>query len=885
MSLAAGTRVGSYQVLSLLGAGGMGEVYRARDLKLNRDVALKILPDSVSRDPDRLARFRREAQVLAALNHTNIGHIYGFEDSGATSGLILELVEGQTLADRIALGTIDPLEAASISKQIAEALEAAHERGIIHRDLKPANIKIGDDGTVKVLDFGLAKALEPVSAAELQAMDPANSPTMMSPASTQPGLVLGTAAYMSPEQARGKPIDKRADIWAFGVVLWEMLTGRMLFGGMSLTETLAAVIKDEPSLDQLPPATPPALRSLLARCLQRDPKTRLRDIGEARILLSQPLNAAAATASAPAHRRGWLPLALGAIALAALSGAVVWFFKPSAAVPLRRLEVAGPLATATDFALAPDGTRVAFVSAGHLYVRPFATLDVQDLGPVHASAGRLFWSPDSRTIGFAAEGSIITIPAAGGPPFVVCKIPASGTMLSAQWLRNDNILFSVWRDSLYSVASSGGKPAVYLAINPASEIDFHELSALPDGRLIVATHQRKPDGIVGELVDGNRRAVLTSDPTLRGITYVPPGYLLFRRTIRNAGLWGLPFDGGPLDLAKATLIQAGSEGYDVSDEGTLLVKLELRRKLSFVWVDRGGAMSVLPGNPADLSHTALSPDGQRAAYIEGEWTESNLIVRDLATGVDTPLTFNKPDDSQGFAPLTESPAWFPDSHRILYVTGGVEATALMARNADSAGETRQIAKSGVFGIVSPDGRNLIFVEDDRGHGRLQLASLSADGTAGSARPMFQRDADPDILDVALSPNGRLLAYEASQPNRTSSIFLTEFPTGASRWLVAENGKRPRFSPDGTQLYYVKSDADARGEPKALFMSAAVTLDPPVKVGVATELFQQNDTTGPQIGDFEVSPDGKQFLMTMPVESPTNENRVVLIQNWTAAIKR
>jgi dipeptidyl aminopeptidase/acylaminoacyl peptidase len=403
--------------------------------------------------------------------------------------------------------------------------------------------------------------------------------------------------------------------------------------------------------------------------------------------------------------------------------------------------------------------------------------------------------------------------------------------------------------------------------------------------LIVVTHQRKADGIVGELVDGNRRAVLTTDPTLREITYVSPGYLLFRRIVRNAGLWGLPFDGGPLDLAKATLVQAGSEGYDVSDEGTLLVKLELRRKLSLVWVDRGGAMSVLPGSAAVLSQPALSPDGRRAAFIEGEWTEGNLVVRDLATGVDTRQTFNKPDDNQGFAPLTLSPAWFPDSHRILYVTGGVEATALVARNADSAGEARQIEKGGVFGIVSPDGRNLIFVVDDRGHGRLHLASLSADGTAGSGRPMFHRDADPDIMDVALSPNGHVLAYEASQPNRTSSVFLTEFPTGASRWLVAENGKHPRFSPDGRQLYYVKSGVDARGEPKAFFMSAPLTVDPPVKIGVAAELFQQNDTAGPHINSFEVSPDGKRFLMTKPIVSPGDENRLVLVQNWTAAMKR
>ena len=426
MSLPAGSRLASFEITGLLGAGGMGEVYRARDTKLNRDVALKILPASLGSDTDRLTRFRREAQVLASLNHPNIAQVYdaGAQEPQPGSAPILfiamELVPGPTLAELIAAeGALRPETAVAIAGQIAEALEAAHEQGIVHRDLKPANVKRRDDGAVKVLDFGLAR-----SGVDRPGAPSESSATALSPAMTELGMILGTAAYMSPEQARGRPADKRADIWAFGVVLYEMLTGRRPFGGETVAEVMAAVIKDAPSLDALPPTTPPALRQLIERCLERDPRERLRDIGEARIALrsaldpANPLNRAGSGAAAtpPTRRRTltWALVSAGAFALAALSVFQVWRAKDDgAAVPVRRFDLPVGLGEAR-VAISPDGSRLAYRSGGHLKVHMLRTATSLDVGEVPPSTSHLFWSPDGGTIGYVAEAALRTVSAAGG---------------------------------------------------------------------------------------------------------------------------------------------------------------------------------------------------------------------------------------------------------------------------------------------------------------------------------------------------------------------------------------------------------------------------------------------------------------------------------------
>jgi serine/threonine-protein kinase len=884
MALTAGSRVGPYEIVGVLGAGGMGEVYRARDPKLNREVALKILPVAFSGDPDRLARFRREAQVLAALNHPNIGHIYGFEDSGMTPALVLELVEGPTLADGIAQGPMPSAEAVPIARQIAEAIEAAHEQGIIHRDLKPGNVKVSHDGIVKVLDFGLAKALDVSPAVAAAGMDANVSPTMTSPVMTQIGVITGTAAYMSPEQAKGKPVDKRADIWAFGVIVWEMLTGHTLFGRDSVTETLAAVLKEDPPLDLLPADTPHAVRRLVARCLQRDPKQRLRDIGEARIALAQPSEPAATVYHAPAVRRRVWRGVMAAVALCALSGAAAWLLKPAGSLPLRRFELPAAIASSEQLALSSDGTRIAYLSAGHLYVRAFDALDAQDLGPVPVRSENLFWSPDSHTIGFAAEGTIRTVPAAGGPLFVVCKIPASGRTMGAKWLTNGTIVFSVWRDSLYSVPSDGGDPIVRVAIDPATEIDFHEISAGPGQGLLVVTHRRLADEQILELIDGNRRVMLSKDPTIGAFAYVPQGFLLFGRSVVNPGIWAVPFDGGPIDTTKATLVQPGVTDFQAANDATLLLAISATPKSALVWVDRSGTASVIAGSPIELQppDLALSPDGGRAAFVTGSGASASVVVRDLQTGRDTRLTFNRAVETAATWSEVASPAWFPSGDRILHMAGAIEAGKLVARRADTVGEAREIT-AGRRGIVSSDG-TLVFCLDDRGRGRLRKAPLLPDGGIGPAQHVFPGENEPDVFDVALSPGGRFLAYVVAQPNTGSNVFLTDFPGASTQWLVSEGATRPRFSRDGHAIFYLKRTVNERNQPKASIMYAPITEGRSVKTGVEATLFD-DVTSGPRIAGYDVAADGR-FLMSRAIApAPGEGQRLVLVQNWLAAMKK
>src|SRR5512135_3303492 len=422
MTLAVGTKLGPYEIQAPLGAGGMGEVYRARDGKLNRDVAIKVLPETLARDADRLARFQREAQVLASLNHPHIAAIYGLEKSGDLEALVLELVGGETLAERIARGPLPVEEALAIARQIADALEAAHERGVVHRDLKPANVKVTPEGQVKVLDFGLAKAL----AGDASSPDMTHSPTITAEA-TQAGVVIGTAAYMSPEQARGKAVDKRADIWAFGVVLYEMLTGRKLFEGETVSDVLAGVLRAEIDWSKLPPTTPAAMRCVLRRCLDRDPKHRLRDIGDARIALEDlastaSLSSAAAepVGAAPASRPvwPWVAAVLAAVLFGAAAGRFA-FSPHRVPAPAVRFEVAVPAVSGA--AISPNGRLLAIVSRGRLFVRDLDRLELREIAGTEGAI-RPFWSPDSRTIAYGAKGKLWKVPAESGAPSVICEL-------------------------------------------------------------------------------------------------------------------------------------------------------------------------------------------------------------------------------------------------------------------------------------------------------------------------------------------------------------------------------------------------------------------------------------------------------------------------------
>ncbi|HET9268843.1 MAG TPA: protein kinase, partial [Vicinamibacterales bacterium] len=549
MPLSPGTRIGPYTVSAAIGAGGMGEVYRARDTRLERDVALKVLPENVSGDAERLQRLQREARTLAALNHPNIAHVYGLENADGVTAFAMELVEGPTLEDRIAAGAIPIDEAVRIARQIADALETAHEQGIVHRDLKPANVKIRPDGTVKVLDFGLARAVEqaPSSSASLM-------PTITSPAMTAMGMILGTAAYMSPEQAKGQPVDRRADIWAFGVVLAEMLTGQRMFGGDSVSETIASVIKDAPAI----PDAPPAIKRLIARCLQRDPRARLRDIGEARIVLEDPAStnvAPPAVASpAPAGRPG---LAWGLIsAVVLVSGiGIGWLVRPAPTfveVPHRTFTLpADNLIHSPQRApvISPDGTKVAYASLGpgRLWVRDLATSESRSI--LDTDAQYFSWSPDSTQIVYvsAQDGRLMRVRADGGTPTAIAALRQSlGSDGATAWTADGSIVFtsSLPNTGLQRVPVDGGDLAPLLMPAKGAERDFHDVSALPDGKGLLYVVDRGAGMVdtINVLAGGSAKRVLQIEgETIRAPHYASTGHILFQRTSANPGVWAVPF--------------------------------------------------------------------------------------------------------------------------------------------------------------------------------------------------------------------------------------------------------------------------------------------------------------------------------------------------------
>jgi Tol biopolymer transport system component len=785
-------------------------------------------------------------------------------------------------------------DALPIARQIASALEAAHEQGIVHRDLKPANVKVRADGTVKVLDFGLAKALGPDG--PNATAEAANSPTITTPAMTAMGMILGTAAYMAPEQARGQTVDKRADIWAFGVVLDEMLTGARLFTGATVSDTLAAVLRQEIDWASLPADTPAHVRRLLRRCLDRDPKQRLRDIGEARVLLSEADIAVDASTTAPlttqpsSRRSRWLGVT-AAIVLAAAVGAGAWWFKPSTPIPLRRFDLPPDIAangvraafgSFSGAAIAPDGASVAYIADGHLDVRALDTLTPRDLGVVPPDARQLFWSPDSRWVAFAAEGELRRVPAAGGAPFVICAIPATGRVLGADWLPSGSIVFSVWRDSLYQVAAAGGAPTVRLAVSPSTEVDFHDVSALPDGRLLVTVHH-VGDRYSIDILDGATRRVLTGDGSVSDVHYAS-GFLLFLRDGPNSGLWAMPFTGGPLDLTKAVSVQLGANGYSVSRDGSLLVGLPSIERESLVWVDRAGHTTPVPGAPVTLGgdgrRLALSPDGHHVAFIADIDDATNLVVRDLDTGVDRPLTANR-GLVGGIDPGLAFPAWRPAGDRLAYMSGNVGEMKILEQPADGSTPPRVLTDATMIQFFR-DGRTLLCVVDDRGRGRLRYAPIGSDGVPGPLQRVFTGD-EPTVRSIDVSPDGSTLAVATRGPNGQANVFLTPFPDANRRWgVTTDGGAAPTFSGDSRELFYTSGSRDAAGGLHGKLMRVPITLHPSVTIGVPTMLFTDSD--GLNLAGFSVAPDGQRFLMSAAAPAAPGEGpRVVLVQNWVAGL--
>ena len=844
MSLSAGTRLGPYEIAVQLGVGGMGEVYRATDTNLKRPVAIKVLPQAVAADPERLARFQREAEVLAVLNHPNIAHIFGLEKSDGTIALVMELVEGPTLAERIARGPIPLDEALPIARQIAEALEAAHGQGVIHRDLKPANIKVRDDGAVKVLDFGLAKAMDPLSSSSAAAAL-ANSPTITNAAAmTAAGIILGTAAYMSPEQARGKVVDKRTDIWAFGCVLYEMLTGLRPFGGDDVTDTIAAVVRADPDWSKLRADTPTAIRRLLRRCLEKDRLRRLPDAADARLEIDEALNPSPGDVNmehAPQRASqttvaGWqraLPWAV-----AGLLGVVVflmWAPGRTAPVPTPRKLLASIGADAslpTDLGasaiLSPDGTMLAFVArqAGQqtrLFIRKLDQLQAAALAGTEDAASP-FFSPDGQWIAFFAGGQLKKVSVTGGAAFTLCDATQGR---GGTWTDDDMVIFSptgMPTAALLRVSATGGTPAVF---GPPSDGRTAQLwpQALPGGKGVLYTAHPALVGfdvanlVVVPMAGGASTIVVRGGYYGR---YVPSGLRSPAREgghlvyMRQGTLFAVRFDldrletvgqaGPALEGIAANPASTGGVQLAVSSEGSIVYvpgASETTAGHPIDWMTRDGKTSVLRATKSGWANPRFSPDGQRLALDIFDGRQRHIWVYEWARDRLTQLTFDPGQDRM--------PVWTPDGRRIVFQSDRAKTSIsnLYWVNVDGTGKATRLTDSNENQVPlswHPSGRFLVF-SAHLGATETDLMILPMDGDAARGwtpgTPTVFLSTPASEFVPMFSPDGRWIAYASNEAGGAFDVYVRPFPgPGGTFRISTEGGIYPRWSAAAHELLFV-----------------------------------------------------------------------------------
>jgi serine/threonine-protein kinase len=898
VALTPGTRLGAYEILSLIGSGGMGEVYRARDSKLGRDVAFKILPEAMAADPDRIARFEREAKTLAALNQPHIAQIYGFEESNGVRALVMELVDGPTLADRIAQGPIPLDEALPMAKQIAEALEAAHEQGIIHRDLKPANIKVRADGTVKVLDFGLAKAFDPAAAGGAGAT---MSPTLSIHA-TRAGIILGTAAYMPPEQTRGKAVDKRADIWAFACVVFEMLTARRAFEGDDISTTLAAVLKTDPDWQALPPATPPSLRRLLSRCLHKDPKDRLRDIGEARVAIDRVLSRAveetapAATIHrAPRWRRVVISVTTG-LALSLATAGLVWLGTRSVVPPPRvsRFEITPPSAAAVtvtaggrDLAMTPNGTRLIYVGANGttLYVRPFDQLEAIPL--VRSTAVRdPFVSPDGQWVGFVEENvNLKKVAITGGPAVPVATL--DGLSRGATWAQDGTIIFATQATTtgLQRVSAGGGEPTVLTRPDRArGEADHWWPELLPGGQAVLLTVTAMMGPLdaasvaVLDLTSGRQTVLIRGGSDAH---YVPSGHLVFTA---GGTLRAVRFDVAHLTVVGTSVpvaplaLRSGAANADavVAGDGTLVYILGdggFGPERRMVWVDRQGHETPIAAPPHAYTYPRVSPDGARVAVSVND-QQQDIWVWDVRRGTLQRVTSDPSFD--GF------PIWALDGRHVFFGSERMGARNIFSQAADGTGAAAQLTDSQNRQdptAASPDGARLIFTETSPTTGD-DVMALQLDDTH-QIIPLVQTPSSE--RNGIVSPDGRWLAYEANYTG-AFQIYVQPYPDiGRERQQVStDGGIRPLWAPKGRELFYLAPDGALMRVGVA--GSATWTATTPQKLFEARYFAG----TGGFLGrPYDITSDGQRFLMLKAGGSDATAAapRIEVVEHFDEELKR
>jgi eukaryotic-like serine/threonine-protein kinase len=884
VALASGTRLGCYEILSPLGAGGMGEVYRAHDTKLKRQVAIKILPPSVSADPERLSRFQREAEVLAALNHPHIAAVYGLEDSGGVKALVMELVDGEDLAQRLIRGAIPLHDTLPIAKQIAEGLEAAHDRGIIHRDLKPANIKIRSDGTVKVLDFGLAKPVDSRPASG----DLSTSPTITTPAMTQAGMVLGTAAYMSPEQARGRPVDKRADIWSFGCVLYEMLTATRPFAGEDVSEVAASVLAREPDWSRLPADLSPALGVLIRRCLQKNPKQRIGDMQDVRLALEGAFDVSQPSGDVSSHNR-WsarnLALVIAAVVAttAAVTGLAAWILLRSEGPrSVTRLQMLLPAGQTFYFngrpivAISPSGRQVAFQAGLGLWLRSLDELEAKPIPGAEGEARGPFFSSDGRWLGFYAAGELRKVSVTGGAPVALTK---AVNPWGATWGADNMILYGQGSKGIWRIPAAGGTPEQVVAVADG-ELAYRP-QLLPGGEWVLFTLRPRGVGswnraqIVIQSLATRERVVLIDGG--RDARYLPNGYLIYGL---NGSLLAVPFDlrarriaGGAVPLVRDVFDSgtiSGAVHFDVAADGSLIYVPRIDTALRLAWVDRNGREETVPGEPRPYRHPRVSPDGTRIAVEIEDPNNTNVWVGDSKRG--------------GFAQLTRGedigsdPMWTRDGRHIVFSSvRGPEGLFLQAADGSEAAQHLTDGVNGARATSWTSDGKLVYEElagDD-----VLVRSLT-DGAAPQQIRLFDA---PEYFNERLpmmSPDGRWLAYQSTESGKME-IYVRPFPNVRSaRWQISEGGGfAPLWSPDGREVFYRNADS---------IVAVKIRTEPTFGVVSSGALFNLAGyvLAGTRGVRYDVGRDGRfLFLKSDSPGDSASRQDIVVVANWFEELKR